>query len=151
LEDDDLRIVELDERVGEQPGGTQLLRTRRRRLHVVEEPVPPQVEQLHRHRRERRVRAATAGNAGLRWPGQPVTPASVRLSWKPGYFAHKADIYFGTTPYSPLVARDIAVTPNTTGYYTLPTLAAGRTYYWRIVSKTMANKTKSGPIWSFGT
>ena len=76
---------------------------------------------------------------------------TVRLSWKPGYFAHKADVYFGTTPDPPLVARDLAVTPNTTASYTLPVLTAGRTYYWRIVSKTVANKSKSGPIWSFGT
>jgi hypothetical protein len=96
-------------------------------------------------------------------PLPPQTPAyvgpanlsrqgtTVRLAWKPGYFAHKADIYLGTTPDPPLVARDVAVTPNSTAYYTLPTLTPGRTYYWRVVSKTMANKTKSGPIWSFGT
>ena len=28
---------------------------------------------------------------------------------------------------------------------------AGRTYYWKIVSKTMANKRQPGPVWSFGT
>ena len=76
---------------------------------------------------------------------------TVRLSWKPGYWAHKADIYFGTTSNPPLLARDVPVTPNTTAYYTLPTLSGGRTYYWRIVSKTMANQTKAGPIWNFGT
>jgi phosphatidylserine/phosphatidylglycerophosphate/cardiolipin synthase-like enzyme len=76
---------------------------------------------------------------------------TVKLAWKPGYWAHKADIYFGTTPDPPLIARDVAVTPKTTAYYTLPTLSRGRLYYWRIVSKTMANKTKAGAIWSFGT
>ena len=45
----------------------------------------------------------------------------------------------------------MTVTPKSTAYYTLPTLTAGRTYYWRIVSKTMANKTKTGSVWRFGT
>ncbi len=78
-------------------------------------------------------------------------PTSVRISWKPGYWAHKADIYFGTSPSPPLLAHDVAVTPNTTATYTLPPLAAGKTYYWRIVNKTMANKTAAGPVWNFGT
>jgi hypothetical protein len=30
-------------------------------------------------------------------------------------------------------------------------LQPGTTYYWKIVSKTMANKTKTGPTWSFTT
>jgi phosphatidylserine/phosphatidylglycerophosphate/cardiolipin synthase-like enzyme len=87
-----------------------------------------------------------------------VAPASashqsttVRISWKPGYWAHKADIYFGTSSNPPLLAHDVAVTPNTTATYTLPPLAPGKTYYWRIVSKTMANKTTAGPVWNFGT
>jgi phosphatidylserine/phosphatidylglycerophosphate/cardiolipin synthase-like enzyme len=75
----------------------------------------------------------------------------IKLAWKPGYWAHKADIYFGTTPDPPLVAHDVTVTPKSTAYYSLPTLTRGRTYYWRIVSKTMANKTKAGAVWSFGT
>lgn len=80
---------------------------------------------------------------------QPTT--GIKLAWKPGYWAHKADVYFGTTPDPPLVARDVAVTPKSTSSYALPPLLPGRTYYWRIVSKTMANKTKAGAIWSFGT
>ena len=80
-----------------------------------------------------------------------VSTTGVRLAWQPGYWAHKADIYFGTTSDPPLIARDVTVTPKSTAYYSLPQLSPGRTYYWRIVSKTMANKTKSGPIWRFGT
>ncbi len=83
--------------------------------------------------------------------GGTQSTSGVKLAWKPGYWAHKADIYFGTTPDPPLVAQDFAVTPKTTAYYALPTLTPGRTYYWRIVSKTMANKTKAGAVWSFGT
>jgi phosphatidylserine/phosphatidylglycerophosphate/cardiolipin synthase-like enzyme len=83
--------------------------------------------------------------------GGKQSTTGVKLAWKPGYWAHKADIYFGTTPDPPLVAHDVTVTPKSTTYYALPTLTAGRTYYWRIVSKTMANKTKAGSVWSFGT
>lgn len=81
--------------------------------------------------------------------GQPTS--GLRLQWKPGYWAHAADIYFGTSSAPPLVARDVRVTPNTTASYALPTLQAGRTYYWKIVSKTMANKTAAGPVRSFVT
>lgn len=83
--------------------------------------------------------------------GGTVSASGVKLAWKPGYWAHKADIYFGTTPDPPLVARDVAVTPKSTAYYALPTLTPGQTYYWKIVSKTMANQIKSGSVWRFGT
>jgi PLD-like domain len=81
--------------------------------------------------------------------GQPLT--GVSLTWKPGPWAHKADVYFGTTSSPPLVAANVSVSPSTTKRYTLPTLVAGRTYYWKIVSKTMANKGAAGPVWSFTT
>ena len=83
--------------------------------------------------------------------GTKKSTTGVRLSWKPGPWAHSADVYFGTSSNPPLVARNIAVTPKSTAYYTLPTLTAGRTYYWKIVSRTAANQTKTGSIWSFGT
>jgi phosphatidylserine/phosphatidylglycerophosphate/cardiolipin synthase-like enzyme len=83
--------------------------------------------------------------------GTKKSTTGVRLSWKPGPWAHSADVYFGTSSNPPLVARNVAVTPKSTAYYTLPTLTAGRTYYWKIVSKTAANQTKTGSIWSFGT
>jgi hypothetical protein len=81
--------------------------------------------------------------------GHPLT--GVYLTWKPGPWAHRADVYFGTTSPPPLFASNVSVSPNTTKKYLLPTLTAGRTYYWKIVSKTMAAKTAAGPIWSFGT
>jgi phosphatidylserine/phosphatidylglycerophosphate/cardiolipin synthase-like enzyme len=79
--------------------------------------------------------------------GQPST--GVYLTWKPGPWAHKADVYFGTTATPPLLAANVSVSPNTTKKYALPALTAGRTYYWKIVSKTMANQKASGPVWSF--
>ena len=83
--------------------------------------------------------------------GQPVNGA---LTWEGGRWAHKFDIYFGTNSNPPLVASDqfIGRVDNTVPEsYALPALAPGTKYYWRIVSKTMANVTASGPIWCFTT
>jgi hypothetical protein len=80
---------------------------------------------------------------------QPITGAY--LSWKTGPWAWKADVYFGTTSTPPLLASNVTVSANSTKKYTLPALTPGRTYYWKIVSKTMANKTATGPVYSFGT
>jgi phosphatidylserine/phosphatidylglycerophosphate/cardiolipin synthase-like enzyme len=82
--------------------------------------------------------------------GQPTT---IVLSWKPGMWAHRADVYFGTTSTPPLYQAGVAVSPGAVSVkkFTIAGLAAGRTYYWRVVSKTMAGKSTSGPTWSFGT
>lgn len=81
-----------------------------------------------------------------------VSPsAAMTISWKPGPWAHLADIYFGTSPTPPLIAANVAVSPNTTKTYTLPSLASGKTYYWRVVSKTIAQQTAAGPVYSFTT
>ena len=80
-----------------------------------------------------------------------VVTTGARLQWRPGYYAHKADIYIGTSSNPPLLVADVAVTPNTTASYTLPTLQRGQRYYWRIVSKTMANRTATGPVRYFTT
>jgi hypothetical protein len=65
------------------------------------------------------------------------------------------DVYFGTTPTPPLFAANQALGPSETTTenqsFTLPTLAAGTTYYWKIVSRTAANLTKTGDTWSFTT
>jgi HKD family nuclease len=80
---------------------------------------------------------------------QPITGAY--LSWKTGPWAWKADVYFGTTSNPPLLASNVTVSANSTKKYALPALTPGRTYYWKIVSKTMANKTATGAVYSFGT
>ena len=49
-----------------------------------------------------------------------------------------------------LYLKDVAVSPGTTKKLTV-TVQPGKSYYWKIVSKTMAGKTASGPVWSFGT
>jgi hypothetical protein len=79
--------------------------------------------------------------------GQPTT---VVLSWKPGRWAHLADVYLSTSSTPALYLKDVAVSAGSTKKLTV-TVVAGKTYFWKIVSKTMAGKTASGPVWSFGT
>jgi phosphatidylserine/phosphatidylglycerophosphate/cardiolipin synthase-like enzyme len=80
---------------------------------------------------------------------------SVKLTWYGGPWAHTYDVYFGTSPTPPRVATNKNLGPSlTTGQYqsfTVSSLAAHTTYYWKIVSKTAAGKTKSGAVWSFTT
>ena len=85
--------------------------------------------------------------------------SGVTLKWYAGLWAHKYDIYFGTTPTltsANLVAADVELGPsqstNSFISYAIPgPLAAGATYYWKIVSRTMANLTATGPVWSLVT
>jgi phosphatidylserine/phosphatidylglycerophosphate/cardiolipin synthase-like enzyme len=82
---------------------------------------------------------------------------SLTLRWEGGYWAHRYDVYFGTTPNPPLVAQNLAPGSATAGmnaakeWFAVANLAPATTYYWRIVSKTMANRTNTGPVWSFTT
>jgi hypothetical protein len=123
------------------------------------------------------------------WPETPVnvSPAnaalgvasSVALKWEGGWWAHKYDIYFGTTNPPPLVAQNFMPGSATAGVNSnkesfnpcappaplvsiCPTgLAPGTTYYWRIRGKTMIGdgggpfnapgRAVNGPIWSFTT
>ena len=81
--------------------------------------------------------------------GQPVTGRV--LSWKPGPWAWKADVVLRHDAQSSTPREQRRRFTELDQAYALPTLTAGRTYYWKIVSKTIANKTKAGPVWSFGT
>ena len=85
--------------------------------------------------------------------GQPLT---VTLKWYAGVWAHKYDVYLGTDPTNlTLVVQDRQLGPSvtSTSYLScqLTGLLESTTYYWKVVSKTMANAVKSGPIWSFRT
>ena len=81
--------------------------------------------------------------------------ASVTLTWEGGRWAHKYDIYLGTNPNSlPLIASDVltgTLGPEGSESYLVSGLQTGSTYYWRIVGKTMANQTATGPVWRFTT
>ena len=96
-------------------------------------------------------------------------PTTIQLRWEGGPWAHKYDIYFGTTPNPPLLIADastdqsgaVAGQPRldsgspddgVTEKFTIPlTLTPGTTYFWKIVGKTMANMSATGPVWSFTT
>jgi len=86
-----------------------------------------------------------------------VNQAGQKLVWYGGPWAHLYDVYFGTDPAAmTLFAADQPLGPSETTTqnqtFPLPTpLAPGTTYYWKIVSKTMALLEKPGPIWSFTT
>jgi len=88
--------------------------------------------------------------------GVPTT--NQKLVWDGGPWAHVYDIYFGTTPTPPLFLAnqnlgpdDPTKSPKQFQSVVLPTLQPGVTYYWQIVSKTMANVSKAGSVWSFTT
>ena len=81
--------------------------------------------------------------------GVPTSGAT--LQWNPGQWSWTADVYFGTSPSPPLYRADVGVATAQTTTFTLPALTAGTTYYWRIVSKTMAQQTSGGAVYSFTT
>jgi hypothetical protein len=115
------------------------------------------------------------------WPETPVnnSPANgalgigttVALKWEGGWWAHRYDVYFGTTNPPPLIAQDFMPGSATAGFgsnkesfnpCTPPTgfqsacpagLAPNTTYYWRVRGKTMVGNTRaiSGSVWSFTT
>ena len=81
---------------------------------------------------------------------------SLELKWDGGPWAHVYDVYFGTDPNPPLFAANQQLGPTDpadgiTQHWTLPLLQPGTTYYWRIVSKTMAGMTAKSATLSFTT
>jgi phosphatidylserine/phosphatidylglycerophosphate/cardiolipin synthase-like enzyme/uncharacterized protein (DUF2141 family) len=87
--------------------------------------------------------------------GTGVATTGTRLAWNGGLWAHNYDIYFGTTSNPPLLESNLKLGPSQYGtdyrFYALPALQPGTRYFWKIVSKTMAFKTATGPLWSFTT
>ena len=86
---------------------------------------------------------------------QVASTSQITLRWYAGSWGYKYDIYFGTSTTPPLKAKDLVLgySKSSTDYktYTVTGLQPNRTYYWRVVSKTYANKAKSGPVWSVRT
>lgn len=96
-------------------------------------------------------------------------PTSITLQWEGGPWAHKYDIYFGTSSNPPLLVANASTVQSgavsgqpllNTGsvdngvvesFKIATTLQPGTTYFWRVVGKTMANQTANGPTWSFTT
>jgi len=81
---------------------------------------------------------------------------SINLKWYAGKWAHKYDVYLGTNPSSlPRILTDSELGPSetTTDYKSLNVtgLSANTTYYWKVVSRTMANLTATSATGSFST
>ena len=87
--------------------------------------------------------------------GSQLAATTVKLSWYGGLWAHNYDVYLGTSPTPPLFAANLTLGPSasttTLQSFTTPPLQPNTTYYWRVVSKTMANATAAGPVWTFTT
>ena len=115
---DDLRILELDEPVGELAAGAQLLHDQELDLHLVPGSVRAEVEQLEpgRRRRERAVRAAAARTSRTTCRSPTARSASrttgQKLKWYGGPWAHVYDVYFGTSPNPPLFAAEPGARPE---------------------------------------
>jgi hypothetical protein len=97
----------------------------------------------------------TPGNRAPADGAVGVATSGARITWYGGPWAHLYDVYFGTTPDPPLIASNLALGPslNTSENQslTLPALAPGTTYYWRIRSKTMALQSRTGAVRRFTT
>jgi phosphatidylserine/phosphatidylglycerophosphate/cardiolipin synthase-like enzyme/regulation of enolase protein 1 (concanavalin A-like superfamily) len=97
----------------------------------------------------------------LQFPADASTGQSISMAlrWDGGYYAHYYDVYFGTDPNPPLYAANLHLGPTIygseatpSGRLVLPLLQHGTTYYWRVVSKTMAGLTRnSTSTFSFTT
>jgi phosphatidylserine/phosphatidylglycerophosphate/cardiolipin synthase-like enzyme/regulation of enolase protein 1 (concanavalin A-like superfamily) len=82
--------------------------------------------------------------------------SSVTLKWYAGKWAHKYDVYVGTSSSSMtriLTDRELGPSQTATDYKsaTVSGLQPNTTYYWKVVSRTMANLTATSATWSFST
>jgi phosphatidylserine/phosphatidylglycerophosphate/cardiolipin synthase-like enzyme len=83
--------------------------------------------------------------------------APVTLKWYGGPWAHLYDIYLGTDSANlPIVAANLELGPSESTtevqkYTVMTALLPGTTYYWKIVSRTMANLAQTSATWSFTT
>jgi hypothetical protein len=86
--------------------------------------------------------------------GSSGVGTSVTLTWDGGPWSHLYDIYFGTNPNPPLLEAKKELGSPLEGQvetFTVNNLQPGTTYYWRVVDRTWADLTNSGPVWSFMT
>ena len=85
--------------------------------------------------------------------GAVRVPTDVTLSWSPGYYAEKHNVYFGgdISDVGPnAIPIDDPNLPQDSNSYELKGLELDKTYYWRIDEINDVN-TWAGDIWSFTT
>jgi phosphatidylserine/phosphatidylglycerophosphate/cardiolipin synthase-like enzyme len=81
-------------------------------------------------------------NAGVVAGPDPVLRFAVK-------WAHYVDVYVGSSSTNMTAVRTrMRVSSNTTIVVPLSGLPSG-THYWRVVARTAANRTSTGPVWSF--
>jgi phosphatidylserine/phosphatidylglycerophosphate/cardiolipin synthase-like enzyme len=85
---------------------------------------------------------------------QPTT--EVTLEWYAGYWGMKYTVLVGTSPSDLQVFKAdefLGPSQSTSDWKSvaLRNLNPGTTYYWQVVSSTMANLTSTSEIWSFRT
>ena len=83
-------------------------------------------------------------------------PTSVTLEWYAGFWAHKYDVYLGTSASNMVpVLSDTELGPSTSATHNIklvvPNLQPGTTYFWKVTGRTMANLERTGGTWSFTT
>jgi hypothetical protein len=157
--DGDLRVVQLVESVGG-------LATRAQPVHDAPEPRGMAAGALGSKVGQRR---AVSPKRKQFVPLPPSTPTlvspsngatgiatAISLKWYAGKWAHKYDVYLGTTRppcHAVLTDRELGPSETTTDYKSLNVsgLAANTTYYWTVVSRTMANVTATSSTGSFTT
>jgi phosphatidylserine/phosphatidylglycerophosphate/cardiolipin synthase-like enzyme len=76
---------------------------------------------------------------------------SVTFTWNAGPWAHKYDLYLGTSPANLTKVIDDNELGPYTPTWTVQNLLPATVYYWRVVSRTMANLSRTSQICSFKT
>jgi phosphatidylserine/phosphatidylglycerophosphate/cardiolipin synthase-like enzyme len=96
--------------------------------------------------------------AALKSPANTATdqPLSVTLKWNAGKWAHKYDVYFGTNPSALtriLTDRELGPSESSSDLvnWSVSGLSESTTYYWKVVSRTMANLERTSAVFSFRT
>jgi phosphatidylserine/phosphatidylglycerophosphate/cardiolipin synthase-like enzyme len=83
-------------------------------------------------------------------------PLTVTLRWYAGPWAHRYDVYLGTDAAAMVLKLDdveLGPSEHATDYvsHTLSGLKESTTYYWKVVSRTMAGVERAGRVYSFRT
>jgi len=84
--------------------------------------------------------------------GSANQPTLTTFTWNAGPWAHKYDLYLGTNPAAlTKILDDYELGPYTPSWTLTNPLLPGTVYYWRVVSRTMANLSRTSQICSFKT
>jgi len=71
-----------------------------------------------------------------------------QLMWRPAYQSVSNKVYFGTSSANLTLQTTTSAERNV---FTLPTLSAGATYYWRVDAVMSNGSVVTGTLWSFTT